>query len=96
MKSISTINAAITENTECLIIKTRAPANNLKVCVLLDHGALLCFVSLLTLEAKFQAKNNVRSAPASTALSQVLQRSHNACTTNRHLCGSGERNVEQR
>ena len=52
--------------------------------------------ALRTLEATFQAKNNLKSAPAITALAQVLHRSHNARTTNRHLCGSGERNGAQR
>ena len=33
----------------------------------------------------FQAKNNIRSSPASTALAQVSHRSHNARTANRHL-----------
>ena len=47
---------------------------DLKVGVSLDHGVSLHFVSLLALLtcwATFQAKNNVRSAPASTALTQV-------------------------
>ena len=47
-------------------------------------------------EAIFQSKNNVSSAPASTALAQVSHRSHNAHTSNRHQCGSGERNGAQR
>ena len=46
MKSISTINAAITENTECSIIKTCAPASNLKMGLQLDHGKSLCRGSL--------------------------------------------------
>ena len=99
MKSISTINPAIMKNTECLIVKTCTPANNLKVGVLLDHIASLCSVSLpvlLTFEAIFQAKNNVRSTPASTALAQVSCRSHNMHNANCHLCSSGERNGAQR
>jgi len=92
-------NPAIMENMECLIVITCTPANNLKVGVLLDHIASLCSVSLpalLTFEAIFQAKNNVRSTPASTVLAQVSCRSHNTHTTNRHLCSSGERNGAQR
>ena len=52
MKSISTINPAITENTECLIIKACASFVNLKVGVLFDHGVSLIihFVSVLTLQ----------------------------------------------
>jgi len=37
MKSISTINPTITENTECLIGNARASFIDLKVCVSLDH-----------------------------------------------------------
>ena len=88
MKSISTINPAITENTECSIVNTRVSFINLKVGVLLDYDLLLCFISLLALQtcwATFQAQNNIRSAPASSALTLVLHRRHNARTTNRHL-----------
>jgi len=49
MESISTINAAIMENTQCSIIKTHTPSINLKVGVSLDHGIPLRFVSLLAL-----------------------------------------------
>jgi len=45
MKSISTINSAIMENTKISIVKTRAPAFDLKVGVLLDRSLLLFFVS---------------------------------------------------
>ena len=71
------------ENTKCSIAKTRAPAVNSKVGVSLDHGAPLRFVllsALQTLEATFQANNNVRSVPASTAFVKVSHQSHNACT----------------
>ena len=60
------------KNTECSIIKIRAPAINLRVDVLLYHSAPLHFIllpALQTLEATFQAKNNVRSAPVSTSAS---------------------------
>ena len=66
---------------------------------MLNHGASLHFVLLLalrTLEAMFQAKNNVGSTPASTALAQVLHRSHNSHTANCHVRGSVERNGAQR
>ena len=65
--------------------------------VLLDHGVSLCFVSFLalrTLQVTFHVENSIRSAPASTALTQVLHQSHNARTANRHLRGSGERNID--
>ena len=50
MKSISTINPAIMENTECLIVKVHAPFIDLKVGVSLDHGVPLHFVSFLALQ----------------------------------------------
>ena len=58
-------------------------------------GVLLCFISLLVIRTcwtAFQAKNNVRSAPAGFALTLVWHQSHKAHTTNRHLCTKGERN----
>jgi len=64
---------------------------DLKVGVLLDHGILLHFVSLIVLRTcwvTFQAKYNVRSAPSSSALTLVSHQSHNVCTANRHLCGT--------
>ena len=99
IKSISTINPAIVENTECSIIKARALFIDLKVGVSLDHAILLCFVSLLVLQTcwtTFQTKSNIRSTPASSALTLVSHRSHNTLTENRHLCGKGERNGAQR
>jgi len=41
MKSISTINPAITENMECSIIKVYASFIDLKVCVSLDHDVYI-------------------------------------------------------
>ena len=70
MKSISTINSAITENMKCSIDNAHALFINLKVGVLLDHDASLCFVSLLALRTCweiFQAQNNVRNTSASSA-----------------------------
>ena len=46
MKSISTINAAITENTKCLIVKAHALFIDLKVGVSLTYGALFRFLLL--------------------------------------------------
>ena len=89
----------LTENMECLIVKSCTTFINLKVGVLLYHGVSLRFVSLLALWtcwATFQTKNNVRSSHASSALTLVLHRSHNMHATNRHLHGSGERNGAQR
>jgi len=68
------------------------------VGVSLDHGVPLHFVSLPVFQmlwAPFQAKNNVRSASVSTALAQVLHRSHNVWTANRDLHDSEERNGAQ-
>jgi len=71
MKNISTINPAMTENTECYIVKVCTSFINFKVGVLLDRGVSLRLVSLLALRTcweTFQAKNNVRSSPASCSL----------------------------
>jgi len=46
MKSISTINLAITENTDGTIVKVHAPAFDIKVRVSPKHGVSLRFVSL--------------------------------------------------
>ena len=84
MKSISTINPAIMENSECLVIRD---CTSLKVGVSLDHVVSLCFISLLALRicwATFQAKHSVRSAPASSALASVSHQSQNVHTTNCH------------
>ena len=47
MKSISIINLAITENTDCSVVKLRASFINLKVSMSLNHGVLLHFILLL-------------------------------------------------
>ena len=60
---------------KCLIVKVRTPVVNLKVDVFV-HMPL----ALRTLWATFQVKNNVRSAPASTALAQILHKSYNVRT----------------
>ena len=48
MKSISIINPAITENTECSIVKMHVPVINLEVGVLLKVSVLLGCINLLT------------------------------------------------
>ena len=47
MKSISTINPAITENMECAIVKVCTSLINLQLGVSLNHGVSLHFISLL-------------------------------------------------
>ena len=89
MKSISTINPAIMENTEHLIVKMHASFIDVS-------WRLILFLAFQTCWATFQAENNVRSSPASSAPNLVLHQSHNTCTANRHLCGSVERNGAQR
>ena len=99
MKSISTINQAIMENTKCLIVEVHASFINLKVGVSLDHDVSLRFISLLALRTCwviFQAKNNTRSTLANSTLILVSHQSLNARTANRHLCSSRERNGAQR
>ena len=75
MKSISTINPAITKNTkntDGTIIKARAPVIDVKVGV--PVALTWCIITLhfpsrsSNIWLPFQAKNNVASAPASTAL----------------------------
>ena len=64
--------------------------------VSLDHGVLLCFISLLAnMLATFRANNNVRSALASSSFTLVSNQSHNARTANGHLRAKGERNGVQ-
>ena len=47
LKSIFTINPAITENTECLIVKGHTSFIDKKVGVSLNYGVSLRFASLL-------------------------------------------------
>jgi len=96
MRSISKIYAAITEIWNAWSLRCIPLLSNFKESVSFDYGVSLRFVLLLALQtfwATFPAKNNARSTPASTALTH---QSHNAHSGNRHLCGSGERNGEQR
>ena len=95
-KSIPTINPAITENIRNVRLLKCAPhLSILKWACRLVIG----FVSLLvvrTCRTAFQAKNNVWSTPADSALTLVSHQSHNARTANRHLRAKGERNGIQR
>jgi len=80
------------ENTECTIVKSARPGYWYKSgCVTLTRCIItLCFTSSsLNVWLIFQAKNNGRSAPACTALTEVSHWSHNAR-------GKGERNGVQR
>jgi len=73
MKSISTINSAIMEKRNVQSFKCSSIIY-LTVSVLSDHDVSLCFILLLTFQtcwATFQAENNVRSAPASCALTSL-------------------------
>ena len=73
MKSISTMNPAITENAKHLTVKALALFINLKVGVLLDHDVSQRFALLLAFQTywvTFRAENNVRGTPASPALTQ--------------------------
>ena len=67
MKGISTINPAITENTEFSIIKMHAISINIKVGVSLDRGLSVHFVLLPALQ-HFGQHSKLRTAPASTEL----------------------------
>ena len=79
--------------------KAHAIFINLKVDVSLDHDVLLHFISFIALRtcwATFKVKNNIRSTPASSALTLVWHQSHYVQTANRHLHRKGERNGAQR
>jgi len=64
------------KNADCSISKAGAHLNY-KVDASFNYRVSLCFISLpavlQTFWVKFQAKNIVRNAPASTVLTQVLQ-----------------------
>ena len=62
MKSIPTINPAITENMECSIVRAHSLLMDLKVGVLLDHGVSLHFVSLPTLLTCWEQHSKQRIA----------------------------------
>ena len=76
----------------------RTPVINLKSgCVAQSQCTATLFLKLLqALWVIVQAMNSIRNAPASIALTQVLHWSHNAHTTNHHLCAKVERNGTQR
>ena len=56
---------------------------------------MLCFASSFLNMLGNIPSNNIRSAPASSALTLVSHQKHNMVTANRHLYGSGERNGAQ-
>ena len=65
------MNPAITENTECFIIKACAPVIDIKVGVSLLTWCITTLhftISTSNVWLSFQAKNNVRSAPPLLAL----------------------------
>ena len=73
MKSISN-QSSYYEKYGMLDHRSHAIFIDLKVGVSLDHGVLLCFVSLIALRtcwATFKAKNNIRITPASSALTLI-------------------------
>ena len=57
MKSICTINPAITENTECMIVKVHVSFIDLKVSVLLVSLHFISLLAFQTCWATFQVKN---------------------------------------
>ena len=91
MKSISTTNPAITENTECTIIKARTPVIDIKVGVL---PLTQCVITLYFQLFKRLANIPMQKLPL---LALHLPKSHtkalyNAHTANCHLHGEGEMN----
>jgi len=70
MKSISTINPTIMENMECIIAKARPSYWYKSGCVALTRSIIILHFasSSSNIWLTFQAKNNVRSAPACTHL----------------------------
>ena len=78
------------------MIEAFTPFVDLKVGVPLDPLRFNLLLALRILCTAFQVKNNVRSTPASTALTLVLHPSQNVHTANCHLRSSGVRNGEQR
>jgi len=67
MKSISTIDPAITENMEIMIVKPYATVIDIRVDVSPQHGVSCLFQALSNIWLTFPAKNNLRSALACTA-----------------------------
>ena len=61
---------------ECLIVNIHGSFIDLKVGMSFDHD--------VSLRATFQAKNNIRSTPASSALTLIFHRSHSVHTANHY------------
>ena len=95
MKSISTINSVIMENTKGSIIKTGTSViNKISRCVAWSLRFTSSYFEHFWVP--LQVKNNVRSTSASTALTQASHQSHNAHITNHHLHGKREMSGAQR
>ena len=95
MKSISTMKPAITENTECTIVKAHTPVKWMCHLNTVYHYTLFYF-QLFDIWLTFEANNNARIAPACAALTKVWHQSYNARTANRYLSGKEKRNGVQR
>ena len=100
-ESISTINPAIVEIQNNRSLKNAPHLLILKwVCHLITLYRYVSFRFQLFKHfgsiPSNNKKTNVRSTPASTALTLVSHQSHNVCNANRHPCGSGERSGAQR
>ena len=65
-ESISTIDPAIMENTECTIVKALSGCVTLTLCIIMLHFASSSSNVWLT----FPAKTNVRSVPACSVLTK--------------------------
>ena len=99
MKSITTATTAITENTECTIVKVHTPVIDIKVGVSTQHGLSLRFASFPAFRTfGYHSKQKIMQEVPLLALylPKVSHQSRNAHATNRHLCGKGERNGVQR
>ena len=95
-ESISTVNPAITENMECLIVKTCTPDTDKNSgCVARSRYIItLCFhfPAIKTVWATFQTKNSIRRAPAGSALFKSCTEAIKRAPQNLYLSSSWERN----
>ena len=95
MKSISTINPAITKNTNCSIVEACSPViDQNSECVAQSWRiTMFRFQLLRTLWVIFQGKNSKKKFPASSALTKIRTEAiMHMPHTNHHLHSSGERN----
>ena len=93
IKSISTINTAIMESTECLIIKECSPVIDWKVGVSPSHDASLCFTF-----NRFEHIGQQRIAHDVTLLVLHLPKSHTEAITRipKNVTYAGKRNGVQK